>query len=352
MGKGRQDVPITKALKSWRRIGGTQNVPITNQAKEGAMSTANQQRLRRDPTEQRIRVFEKRYGRIATHLAAHAAFPLTLTTDVVYCLRESFLPDCPWYAAADVVLSGLCTPVGHDLYEMEAATRRYLLRYLRDQFGDGRVHDIADFMAAYLRHRVLGEKDSRALMLGEKPQWTALACLRPGEARDQIYQALQQLAHQTLKPKERFRLASLVESYGDFLADQGYQHFLLDWADKFAEEEPIDQQAAMVERLQGAGFSMRWIEFEVATVAVGADEMPWAEGALRTVKFETVTVDQDGEESARATHTASYFEEPLGDTIEPLRLMAIPSGDFRMGSPEDEKGRYKDEEGPQHGGDG
>jgi hypothetical protein len=91
---------------------------------------------RPDPTEQRIRVFEQRYGRQATHLAAHAAFPLTLTTDVVYCLRETYLPDCPWYAAADLLLSGLCLPVGYDLYEMEPPTRRYLLSYLRDQFGE------------------------------------------------------------------------------------------------------------------------------------------------------------------------------------------------------------------------
>jgi ferredoxin len=52
---------------------------------------------------------------------------------------------------------GLCTPVGHDLYEMETATRRYLLRYLRDQFGEGRVNELADFMVAYLRYRLDGE---------------------------------------------------------------------------------------------------------------------------------------------------------------------------------------------------
>lgn len=311
------------------------------------ITSARERRLRRDPTERRIRVFEQRYGRMATHLAAHAAFPLTLTTDVVYCLRESFLPDCPWYAAADVLLSGLCTPVGHDLYEMEAATRRYLLRYLRDQFGDERVHAVADFMAAYLRHRVLGLKDDRALMLGEKPQWTALACLQPGNARDDIYQALQHLARQTLEPKERFRLASLVESYGDFLADQGYQPILLDWADKFAEQEPIDDTAETVEQLQIAGFSVRWVDFEVATVAFGVENTPMEEGELKTVDFETVTVNAQGEEIAREKHTASYFEESLGDEIAPLKLVAIPSGEFRMGSGDEDSDKYNDET-PQH----
>ncbi|MEO1299526.1 MAG: hypothetical protein AAFW75_27870 [Cyanobacteria bacterium J06636_16] len=94
---------------------------------------SRRQHFPQDPTQQRVQAFEQRYGLQATHLAAHAAFPLTLTTDVVYCLRETFLPECPWYAAADLLLSGLCTPAGHDLYEMEAATRRYLLRRLRGQ---------------------------------------------------------------------------------------------------------------------------------------------------------------------------------------------------------------------------
>ncbi|MEM9446973.1 MAG: formylglycine-generating enzyme family protein [Cyanobacteria bacterium P01_E01_bin.6] len=313
-----------------------------------ARERRQERRLRRDPTERRIRVFEQRYGRMATNLAAHAAFPLTLTTDVIYCLRESFLPDCPWYAAADVLLSGLCTPVGYDLYEMEAATRRYLLRYLRDQFGDGQVEAVADFMAAYLRHRVLGLKDNRALMLGEKPQWTALACLQPGKARDEIYQALQHLARQqTLDQQDRFRLASLVESYGDFLADQGYQHFMVEWADKFAEEEPIDAQAEMVEQLQNAGFSVRWVEFEVATVAFGVEQAPMEESELYTVNIETVTVNEQGEEIAREPHTVSYFEELLGDPITPLRLVAIPSGEFMMGSGEEDSDKYGDET-PQH----
>ncbi|MFM7325858.1 MAG: formylglycine-generating enzyme family protein, partial [Nodosilinea sp.] len=182
---------------------------------------------RLDPTEQRIRVFEQRYGRQATHLAAHAAFPLTLTTDVVYCLRETYLPDCPWYAAADLLLSGLCLPVGYDLYEMEPPTRRYLLSYLRDQFGHHRVRDLERFMVAYLRHRLDQEDSDRPLVLGDQPQWTVLACLSPGDAFEEIRQNLQQLAAQAKDPKERFRLASVVENYGEFLADPEFQPLLL-----------------------------------------------------------------------------------------------------------------------------
>ena len=312
------------------------------------VASAQRQRAPKDPTEQRVRAFEQRYGRQATHLAAHAAFPLTLTTDVVYCLRETFLPDCPWYAAADVLLSGLCTTAGHDLYEMEAATRRYLLRYLRDQFGEDRIKKLEQFMVAYLRHRLAGDNpDDRALLLGEKPHWTALACLRPGEAYEEIRQTLEQLSLQTSEPTERFRLASLVESYGDFLADRGYQPMLLAWADRVAEGEPIDANAEVAGQLKASGFSVSWVDFEVATVVFGVEDPPKVEGELISFEFETVTVNDRGEVVATAARTASYFEELVGEGVPPLKMVGIPSGEFMMGSPEDERERYEDES-PQH----
>lgn len=312
------------------------------------MTTSDRRPFVKDPTERRVRAFEQRYGREATNLAAHAAFPLTLTTDVVYCLRESFLPECPWYAAADVLLSGLCTPAGHDLYEMEAATRRYLLRYLRDQFGESRIKELETFMVAYLRHRLTWDNpDDRALLLGEKPRWTALACLRPGEAYEEIRQTLEQLALQSTDPTERFRLASLVESYGDLLADRGYQHVLLEWADRVAEGEPIDETAGVAAQLQTAGFSVRWIEFEVATVAFGVEPTSSPDSELTPFAFETVTVNDRGEIIATETHHSFYFEEHLEDGVQPLRLVAIPSGKFLMGSPEDDH-KHCDDEKPQH----
>ena len=312
------------------------------------VTSARRQQFPQDPTEQRVRAFEQRYGRQTTNLAAHAAFPLTLTTDVLYCLRESFLPDCPWYAAADVLLSGLCTPAGHDLYEMEAATRRYLLRYLRDQFGEGRIAELERFMVAYLRHRLGGESpDSRALLLGEKPHWTALACLQPGEAYNEIRQTLEQLALQTLDSADRFRLAALVESYGDFLADRGYQPMLLDWADRVAEGEPIDATAAAAEQLQAWGFKVSWVEFEVATVSFGVEAVPLEAGELIPFEFQTVAVNDQGEVVETAVQTAAYFEEHLAEGVPPLKLVAIPSGEFLMGSSETETGRW-DDESPQH----
>ncbi|NEQ33309.1 MAG: formylglycine-generating enzyme family protein, partial [Leptolyngbya sp. SIO4C5] len=277
------------------------------------MVASNRRRPPKDLVEQRVSAFEQRYGRQATNLAAHAAFPLTLTTDVVYCLRETFLSDCPWYATADVLLSGLCVPAGYDLYEMEAATRRYLLRYLGDQFGETRILELERFMVAYLRHRLIRENpDERALLLGEKPHWTSLACLKPGEAYEEIRQTLEQLALQGAEDPDRFRLASLVESYGDFLADRGYQPILIDWSDRVAEGQPIDETADIAGRLKNSGFAVSWVAFEVATIAFGAPEAPEAPAAdLISIGVNIVTVNDQGEVIDSATHQAFYFEEPL-----------------------------------------
>jgi formylglycine-generating enzyme required for sulfatase activity len=93
-----------------------------------------------------------------------------------------------------------------------------------------------------------------------------------------------------------------------------------------------------------------WVEFEVATFEFGIDgldEPPAIERDLKPFEFETVTVNDRGEIVATEVHIAFYFEEPLGDGVAPLKLVAIPSGEFMMGSPEDEHGRYSDES-PQH----
>lgn len=145
-------------------------------------AATHSQRQRDDLTTRRLRVFEQRYGSLALDLACHAAFPLTLTTDLVYCLRENFASACPWYAAADVLLSGLCSPIGHDLYEMEGLTRDRLLRRLCQSFGEDRLSQLEDFMVAYIRHRLQVEQSDLPLVLGDRPHWTALACLRSEEA--------------------------------------------------------------------------------------------------------------------------------------------------------------------------
>jgi Sulfatase-modifying factor enzyme 1 len=58
--------------------------------------------------ELRIRAFVARGG--VLELAVCAAFPMTLTTDVLCCLRENFVANAPWYEVADVCRAGTVTP--------------------------------------------------------------------------------------------------------------------------------------------------------------------------------------------------------------------------------------------------
>lgn len=67
---------------------------------------------------------------------------------------------------------------------------------------------------------------------------------------------------------------------------------------------------------------------------------------LPTFEFEVVTVDATGAVIEREELEASYFRENLGSGIV-LEMVAVPGGEFLMGSPENEKLREKDE-GPQH----
>ncbi|MFM6621604.1 MAG: SUMF1/EgtB/PvdO family nonheme iron enzyme [Dolichospermum sp.] len=67
---------------------------------------------------------------------------------------------------------------------------------------------------------------------------------------------------------------------------------------------------------------------------------------VKLEEIEVVTVNNFGEIIQRQQRVARYFTEDLGNGVT-LEMAAIPGGNFMMGSPEDEKGRYPSES-PQH----
>ncbi|MEQ9235347.1 SUMF1/EgtB/PvdO family nonheme iron enzyme [Coleofasciculus sp. E2-BRE-01] len=67
---------------------------------------------------------------------------------------------------------------------------------------------------------------------------------------------------------------------------------------------------------------------------------------LSVFHFEVITVDATGEIINRCYHDTHYFVEALDNEIS-LEMIAIPGGEFLMGSPETEEGR-RDTENPQH----
>ncbi|QIR40309.1 formylglycine-generating enzyme family protein [Tolypothrix sp. PCC 7910] len=295
---------------------------------------------REDLTTRRIRVFARRYGMDALFLAYHAAFPLTLTSDLLYCLRENFVPDCPWYAVADVLLSGLCQPAGYDLYEMEGKTRDCLLQRLCNEFGEERLKALANFMSQYIAYHLQSDSSERALVFGERPQWTALAYLSPDaqEAINAIKQELQKLTA-TADAKERIRWAALVESYADLLSEKGFQPLLLKWSQQTLDGQPIQDEEMQLAAAMGV--SLEFFDFELAIIVT--EDEPTEE--LKPFGFETVTVNAQGKVIKKEQNQAFYFVESLGEVR--LEMVAIPGGQFLMGSPPDEPER-DDDESPQH----
>jgi formylglycine-generating enzyme required for sulfatase activity len=334
---------------------------------------------REDLTTRRIRVFAQRYGEKALFLAYHAAFPLTLTSDLLYCLRENFVTDCPWYAVADVLQSGLCQPAGYDLYEMEGKTRDALLRRLCNEFGEQRLKELANFMSQYVTSRLRVEDNNRALVFGERPNWTALAYMSPDaqELIDIIKQELQRLTA-SADAKERIRWGVLVENYAELLTEKGFQPLLLEWAQQIFDGEPIqDEEEKQVAAVMGV--FLQPFDFDVAVITpdITSDNEPGEE--LQSFEFETVTVDARGQVINKEPNQAFYFVEVLGgvqtsptsnygqieqtsqieqelDNLQPeqeepvalgIEMVAIPGGTFEMGSPENEPERHESES-PQH----
>jgi formylglycine-generating enzyme required for sulfatase activity len=67
---------------------------------------------------------------------------------------------------------------------------------------------------------------------------------------------------------------------------------------------------------------------------------------LKTIEFETVTVNSTGQITKRSKSQAKFFTETIANGIT-LDMMAIPGGSFVMGSPNTEAER-ENNEGPQH----
>lgn len=130
----------------------------------------------------RINSFTQQYGNSYLNLASHAAFPLTLTPDLLYRLWKKFLvPDdreLRWYAVADILLSDFCQPVEEELielYEIEPDIRNQLLIKLTDQEGEQRLKELSDFIIEYLKKQLKSTLPHWLGSLYERQQWAALA---------------------------------------------------------------------------------------------------------------------------------------------------------------------------------
>ena len=187
-------------------------------------------RPREDVARKLINAFQRRYRRHPTDdahlsLAYHAAVPVALTPDLLYRLWGHFRSDVngkeqdiPWVAVSDLLLSGLCEEVGHELFEMEGAVRSLLLRDLQEdqRFGPQRLREVADFLLAYVAPQ-LDSPDPDTRQFAFAQHLAALVYAHPARAAAELATSLAHLSDHD--PAEQVRIANLVVLISDPLPE-------------------------------------------------------------------------------------------------------------------------------------
>jgi formylglycine-generating enzyme required for sulfatase activity len=291
--------------------------------------------------ERQIRAFEAQYevGEVRSEMSSLllcVAFPMTLTTDLVCCLRENFVAAAPWYGAMDVVVAGFVRRIGYDLYELDGVVRRVLLRRLRGEMGQ--VQLLEQFMVAYVAHRLEIEAPSdRSRVLGDEQvsEWTALFCA--GEESAVVQRIRERLRQVGEDRRDRLYWISMLQNYQESILPG---EPLLQMVQDLRQGRRGDEAGAIERAL---GITLRPVVFTTARLRRGAGRVD--PNARQQFDFATVRVDRQGRIVQRQQGETWGFVELLGNQA--MGMVAIPGGEFVMGSPEDEPERYGDE-GPPH----
>ncbi len=172
-----------------------------------------------DVAVERVVGFAQKFDRAHLDLACHAAFPQTLTPDLLYQIWLRFVPQAPWTAVARILLSRLCREVGYELYEMDVAVRNLLLTELKEdeRFGKQQLDKLADFYTQYLE-RKFGREEGQEEDLTQPQYWIALASTKPNQLNRKLAKAIESRLKQK-NWKELFRLASFIETVPEALVE-------------------------------------------------------------------------------------------------------------------------------------
>ncbi len=186
-------------------------------------SNSNASKFAIDKAQSLVLNFRQKFGEGHYWLACHAAFPLALTSELLYTLRANFLFDnhgsplrSPWIAVADTLLN-LCKETGHELYQMDPAVREILLRELKNNkrfqkgsFRIDRLQQLGHFLLAYVEQH-LYSSDESLQTFAEAQSWAALTYINPQEATQKIAQAIAE-AQNTENDHEQVRLQLLLDN--------------------------------------------------------------------------------------------------------------------------------------------
>ncbi|NCS14271.1 MAG: SUMF1/EgtB/PvdO family nonheme iron enzyme [Microcystis aeruginosa G13-12] len=268
-----------------------------------------------------LRLFEKENELNTRELAKRAAFPLSLSPNLLYYLRQHQDKNnqAPWYAIADILLSSLVRKIDRELYEMSPDIRKLLLKKLTPE----ELKSLAYQLQTYIQEQI-GYRCSKSVYW-QNQQWLALAYLKPSQAVNEI----KQLLEEAIKNNNRVRLVrltALLENISAALAD--YEPLLL-------LNEPIAAYSRGDLSPEDEGTRQKHLIDKVA------DIVPYNEN-LFLFTAETVLVNEKGKVIERKPVKAYFYDENLaevGNRKEAqnyIPMMYIPQGEFWMGTEDEE----------------
>ncbi len=314
--------------------------------------------------EQMILSFRRRFSEPHIYLAYHAALPIALTPHLTYCIWANFQTDIgnqdlkvPWIAVADLLLSPLCQEVGHELYEMDADVRHYLLEQMihDSNFGQKRVEALAHFLLSYVQ-RELNDSKPSTQTLAQTQYLTALAYVYPEAAAHDLATKLTEL--KLSEKTEWLRMTLLTEKIAAPLRQAHFESLLvylqgireLTRGNHTQAESILQSLPAHNNRIVVAGVTLPIPEFQDANWNISS--IVSKAHSLKTFDFKTAKLIREppfiGLGSRwvieRQEQQATLFYERLEKQVT-LEMVRIPEGNYWMGTANNE-GYYC--ERPQH----
>ncbi|BAZ10733.1 hypothetical protein NIES4071_25560 [Calothrix sp. NIES-4071] len=314
--------------------------------------------------EQMIASFQRQFSEAHLYLAYHAALPVALTPHLTYCLWANFQTDirnqglkAPWIAVADLLLSPLCQEVGHELYEMDADLRNYLIEQMihHPSFGQKRVEELAHFLLSYVQ-RDLNHSKPSIQTLAQAQRWTALAYVYPEAAAHELATKLTNL--KLSEKTEWLRMTSLTETIASPLRQAHFESLLVYLqgmrevarGNQVQAESTLKSLPAHNNRTVVAGVSLPIPEFQDANWNIRSIISEAA--SLKSFNFQTAKLIRQprfmnlGSRWVidRREQQATLFYERLDKQVT-LEMVRVSRGNYWMGAANNE-GDYR--ERPQH----
>ncbi|WP_370583152.1 formylglycine-generating enzyme family protein [Microcystis sp. LEGE 00066] len=278
----------------------------------------------------RLRLFEEENELNTRELAKQAAFPLGLSPNLLYYLRQHQDKNnqAPWYAIADILLSSLVRKIDRELYEMSPDVRKLLLEKLTPE----ELKSLAYQLQTYIQEQI-GDYCSQSVYW-QNQQWLALAYLKPSQAVNEIKQVLAE----AIKNNNRVRLVrltALLKNLSAALAD--YEPLLLLNEPIAAYSRGDLNHVGNVLQLspEDEGTLQKRLIDKVAAI------VPYNEN-LFLFTAETVLVNETGQVIERKPVKAYFYDENLPEVRNRkkaqnyIRMMYIPQGEFWMGTEDEE----------------